>query len=91
MMDVVQELTPRSSLTLAGSYGLLHFVNDVPNSINSRQVSGQAGFNYQLNRADQIGIVYGFQDFHFPERSEPLKGLTWRMSYTVAGSRSEWI
>jgi len=66
-MDVVQELTPRSSLTLAGSYGLLHFVNDVPNSINSRQLSGQAGYNYQLNRADQIGIVYGFQDFHYPE------------------------
>lgn len=66
MMDVIQNLTPRSSLTLAGSYGLVHFVTDAPTSINSRQVSGQAGYNYQLTRRDQLGIVYGFQDFRFP-------------------------
>jgi hypothetical protein len=72
--DIVQSLTPRSSVTLAGSYGLVHFSdsnfgvidNQPVTAINSRQVSAQAGYSYQLNRKDQIGLVYGYQDFRYP-------------------------
>jgi len=73
--DITQSVTPRSSITLAGSYGLLHFINDqnfaVVNGIpvmffNSQQVSAQAGYNYQINRSDQIGVLYAYQSFHFP-------------------------
>jgi hypothetical protein len=67
VVDITESLTPRSSVTLAGGYGLLHFTGDNPTGlINSRQVSAQAGYNYQLNRKDQIALVYGFQDFHYP-------------------------
>ncbi len=66
MMDLIQEFTSRSSFTMAGSYGLTHFMDDAANSINSRQLSAQAGYNHRLTRADQIGIVYGFQEFRYP-------------------------
>ena len=74
MADVIQELTPRSSFTLAGSYGVVHFTGNASSSVNSQQVSTvnsqqvstQAGYNYQLTRRDQIGIIYGFQSFRYP-------------------------
>jgi hypothetical protein len=62
--DLVESLNPRSSVTLAGAYGLVHFINS--GFINSRQISAQAGYNYQINRKDQIAVVYGFQDFRYP-------------------------
>lgn len=65
-MDVVQDVSPRSSFTLAGSYGLVHFMVDGSDSINSQQFSEQVGYNYQLNRRDQIGMTYAFQVFHYP-------------------------
>src|SRR5207244_13236880 len=67
VVDITESLTPRSSATLAGGYGLVHFTGNNPAGlINSRQASAQAGYNYQLNRRDQIAFVYGFQDFHYP-------------------------
>ena len=64
--DVVQQLSPRSSVTAAGSYGLVHFTDNALGFINSRQVSAQAGYNYQVSRKDQLGVVYGHQDFRYP-------------------------
>lgn len=64
--DITQSISPRSSITMAGSFGLLHFTNPTPGLLNSQQVSGQMGYNYQINRSDQIGLLYGYQSFHFP-------------------------
>jgi hypothetical protein len=65
LADITESLNPRSSVTLAGSYGLVHFINS-GFGIDSRQTSAQAGYNYQLNRKDQIGLIYGFQEFRYP-------------------------
>ncbi len=37
--------------------------------INSHQFAAQVGYNYQLNRRDQIAFVYGYQDFSYPVTS----------------------
>jgi len=75
IVDIVKELTPRSSVTLAGSYGLVHFTgntagfvnsNQIAPFVDSNQVAAQAGYNYQINRKNQIALLYGFQDFHYP-------------------------
>src|SRR5882762_507303 len=52
LADVVENLTPRSSVTLAGSYGLVHFTDRAQGFINSRQAGGQAGYNYTLSPKD---------------------------------------
>ena len=73
--DITQALSPRSTLTLAGSFSLVHFlsesstteVNGLPVTfINSQEASAQAGYTYQLSRSDQIGLLYGYQSFHYP-------------------------
>jgi hypothetical protein len=76
IVDVTQGLSPRSSVTAAGSYGLVHFTDNTPTLVNgvlvsggfidSRQVSAQAGYNYQVTRKDQLALVYGYQRFTYP-------------------------
>ena len=66
LVDLSESLSPRTSVTLAGSYGLVHYTDNTLGFINSRQVSAQAGFDYQLNRKDQVGVSYGFQAFRYP-------------------------
>lgn len=66
LADVVENLSPRSSVTVAGSYGLVHFTDSAPGLISSRQAGAQAGYNYTLGAHDQLAVMYGFQSFHFP-------------------------
>lgn len=65
--DVVQSLTPRTALTLAGGFSNAHFFDDTNQLVNSDQVTIQAGFSHLLNRHDQIGAIYGYQLFQFPQ------------------------
>jgi hypothetical protein len=76
IVDVTEGLSPRSSVTAAGSYGLVHFTDNIPTLINgqllsgsfidSRQVGAQGGYNYQMTRKDQLALVYGYQSFRYP-------------------------
>jgi hypothetical protein len=71
--ELSQLVTPRSAVTLTGSYALTHFTEDTTESngvtyqlINSQHIAAQAGYNYELNKHDQLGIVFGYQDFRYP-------------------------
>ena len=65
-VDIAQHLTPRSTVTLTGGYGIGHFTDNSDGLIDSRQTAVQAGYNYILSRKDQIGVLYGYQKFQFP-------------------------
>jgi len=80
--DVTQDLTARSSVTAAGSYALVHFTDDNSGFIDSRQTSAQAGYDYQLTRRDQIALIYGFQDFRYPDLAgESFTTHLWHVLY----------
>jgi len=66
IVNVSQGLTPRSSITATGSYGLIHFTDDKFGLINSNQISAQAGYDYQWTRKTQLALTYAFQDFKYP-------------------------
>jgi len=69
ILDIVQGLSPRSTVTMAGGYSISHYLevaNPLFPIINSQQTSGQIGFNHLLSRKDQIGLDYVFQEIHFP-------------------------
>jgi hypothetical protein len=70
----VQALNPRSAITVAGAFGNAHFYDGVNCAIlgnecliNSDQYTAEAGYTHLLNRHDQLGVVYGFQLFQFPQ------------------------
>lgn len=78
LVDVVEELTPKSSLTFMAGYGLLHFfgslVVDNPlagplqenvNFIGSSEYTAQVAYDRELNPRNQVAVSYGYQDFNF--------------------------
>ena len=69
LAEAIEALSPRSSVTVAGAYSLNRFTDNTASLINNRQTSAQAGYNYQLGRHDQVGLLYGFQYFQYPELS----------------------
>jgi hypothetical protein len=64
--DVTQFLSPRSSVSAVGSYGFVHFTDDTFGLINSHQFVAQASYDYQLNRKDQVALLYAYQTFRYP-------------------------
>jgi len=67
-VQVTYNVTPRGSITLSGSYGLLHFVD--PGNIDNDTTTGTIGYNYTLTRNDAIGVFYRFSAYHYPGQPE---------------------
>lgn len=74
LADIVESLTPKSSVTLAAGYGLVHFDSDLvslsaPDNnisfIGSRETTAQVGYDYSLSAKDQVAVSYGYQAFDF--------------------------
>jgi hypothetical protein len=78
MADVVENLSPKSSLTFAAGYGLVHFYGSLISQnplvgplqenvffVGSSEFSGQVAYDRTLNAKDQVAVSYGYQDFNF--------------------------
>lgn len=67
VLDLAQSLSPRSSFTLAGGYNFMHFTKSTGGLlIDSRSTTGQAGYDYTINRRNKVALIYGYQHFQFP-------------------------
>jgi hypothetical protein len=68
--DISENLSPKSALTLAGGYGLVHFygsdpeLNGVP-FLGSSEVTAQGGYDRVLSPHNQVALIYGYQGFRF--------------------------
>ncbi len=94
--NVNQYLSPRTAVTVVGSYALVHFTGNPVGYIDSRQASGQLGVSHVLGPKDQVGASYGYQHFLFPQAgggnfdTQVLNliyghAITGRLSVVVAG------
>jgi hypothetical protein len=83
VVDLVQSVSPRSSFTLAGSYGLVHFTNGSFGLVNSNQAVGQAAYDRIINRRDQIALAYAVQELSFPQNAGS-SSLTQRVHFIYA-------
>jgi hypothetical protein len=61
--QVVYTLSRRTSITAAGSYGLMRFVD--AGNINSDEVIANLGFNYTLTTKDTLGVLYRFTGYQY--------------------------
>lgn len=85
LVNAVQELSPRSAITVGGSYGVVHFTG--PNEfgfINSALAGAEAGYSYALTRRDQVGVVYGYRAFRYPA---PFEGIDSHILQALYGHR----
>jgi len=82
IVDVTQELSARSSVTLGGGFAISDFLRNSSHLINSQQSTLQAGYNRLLGPKDQVGVLYAFQEFHFPQAgSGSLNAQVWNVLY----------
>lgn len=69
LVDAVQNLTPRSSITAAAGYGFVHFLGDDSATgssfIGSSQITAQVGYDRVLGPHDQAALQYAYQGFDF--------------------------
>lgn len=97
LVDVEQNLTPKSAITAAGGYAFTHFYGSDPltgvSYLGNTQISGQFGYNRLLTPHTQIAMVYGYQGFDFSSvgtafHSHVIQGMvghriTGRMDFLV--------
>jgi hypothetical protein len=62
-VQTTYDLTPRSSITMGGVFGILRFTE--PGNIESDSYIGNLGYNYQITREDTIGLQYRFSSYHY--------------------------
>ena len=70
----------RGSITVAGSYGILRFV-DIGN-FDTDNVLGSIGYNYALTSRDSVGVVYRFSTFHFSGNAQAISDQTASVAYS---------
>ncbi len=69
ILDAVQAINPRSAITVAGGFSNAHFYDPTNLLVNSDQYTVEGGYSHLLSRHDQIGVLYGFQLFQFPQNT----------------------
>jgi hypothetical protein len=74
ILDLVQATSPVSALTAAVGYSNAHYFDAATCAAtplncldNSDELTVQGGYSHLINRQDQLGLVYAFQIFQFPQ------------------------
>jgi hypothetical protein len=91
IVDAVQAINPRSAITVAGGFSNAHFSDPTHTLINSDQVTVEGGYSHLISHRDQIGAIYAFQLFQFPEATGGqiyTHTFNLRWSHTITGRLS---
>jgi hypothetical protein len=56
-------VSPRGSITVAGTYGILRFIE--AGNIESNNANFSAGYDYVLTKADTLGVQYRFSGYRY--------------------------
>jgi hypothetical protein len=79
-VQVTYLATPRGSVTLSGSYGLLNFVE--PGNVDNQTTTGTIGYNYVLSHRDTIGAFYSFSAYHFSGEPQAFGNQSINFAYS---------
>src|SRR6267142_2890156 len=92
-VQLTYAVSPRGSITLAGVYGTLRFIDS--GNVNSDSEILNAGYNYAITRKDTIGLVYIFSAFRYPGNPQAIgdhvgqfvygRKVTGRLALKLAG------
>src|ERR1700688_857098 len=72
-------VSPRGSITLIGSYGLLRFTT--PGNIDNDDEIGSIGYNYAVTKNDSVGVLYRFTAYHFTGQPQAIGDHTFNLAY----------
>jgi len=91
ILDGIQAISPRSAITMAGGFSNAHFFDPTNQLINSDELTIEGGYSHVVTARQQIGAVYAFQLFQFPEATggqfyNHIVNLRWK--YRISGRMS---
>ncbi len=91
ILDAGQAISPRSTITVAGGFSDAHFFDPTDQLINSDELTLEGGYSHLVNARQQIGAVYAYQLFQFPQVTggqfyNHIFNLRW--SYRISGRMS---
>jgi hypothetical protein len=69
--QVAYFLSPRSEVTVSGSYGILRFLD--AGNIESDDTILSVGYDYQVGRRDTLGILYRHTDFRYLSNPQAIE------------------
>lgn len=91
--QAVYALSPRGSLIMAGSYGILQFTD--PGNIDSNDFIANVGYNYTLTRKNTLGLAYLYTRYTYSGNSQVIgdnvvhvafgRSLTGRLAWQIYG------
>jgi hypothetical protein len=79
-LEVDRYLSRRSSLTFAGGYTLLDYL-DNSSLLTSGDVVARAGYNYQATRKDTVAVFYTFNGIRYSGFDQSINTHTVQVSY----------
>lgn len=79
IVQVEYRASPRTSLTAAGSFGLLRFSK--AGNIENNDTSASLGYNYRLSERNTLGLQYRFSDFRYLGNPQALKDHVGQLAY----------
>jgi len=92
-VQLTYAVSPRGSITLAGVYGTLRFIDS--GNVNSDSEILNAGYNYAITRKDTVGLVYVFSAYRYPGNPQAIgdhvgqfvygRKITGRLALKLAG------
>ncbi len=88
ILDAVQAISPVSAITVLGGFSDAHFYDPTNTLVDSDEVTIEGGYSRLLFRHDQIGAIYAFQLFQFPQVTGGeiyLHIFNLRWSHTISG------
>lgn len=79
VLQATYSISRRSSVTFAGSYGILRFVD--PGNVDQDSIVGSIGYNYTLTHNDTIGVVYLFTAYHYQGQPQAFGNHSVALAY----------
>jgi hypothetical protein len=79
VVELSHTLSPQSSVTFGGSFGILRFMDS--GFVNTNQGGFRAGYDRRLSRRDTIAMSYGYDVASYPEANARMNGHTLELSY----------
>ncbi len=91
--NVERRLTGRDSISGSANYGILRFIGTDytgGRNLNSNQISGQVGFNHQIDRRSSVSISAQYSTFSYGDNATRFnsRGLSLQYSRTLTRSLS---
>jgi hypothetical protein len=72
-------LSPRSQITVSGSYGILRFLD--PGNVESNDTILSLGYDYQVSRRDTLGILYRYTDYRYLGNPQAIQDHVAQVAY----------